>query len=70
MALPEHTYVTVEEVAEHFRRSVKSIKRWSESRGFPRPILAEGGGPSLYVTEEVKNWEAQLLSKRSECQAA
>lgn len=70
MALPEETYVTVEEVAAHFRRSVKSIKRWSETRGFPKPLLAEGGGPSLYVTGEVKNWEAKLLSDRYDDQAA
>lgn len=50
--LPDEDYVTIQEVAKHFRRSIKTIWRWIDEKDFPPPKF-QLGKTTLFEREAV-----------------
>lgn len=58
-------YLSTAELAARYRRTKRTIERWVEARGFPRPALAGRGYGSLWLRTDVERWEAEEMEKVS-----
>lgn len=54
-------YMTTQELCQRFRRGARTIARWPETRGFPKPALKSVGAQNLYLAEDVERWERENL---------
>jgi len=53
------------EVAEHYRKTVKAIRRWRERGIGPRAVRIDGVH-LLYPRSEVERYDRQILSQLEE----
>lgn len=55
-------YLSGSDLAARFHRSRRTIDRWVEENGFPKPALAGRGVPTLWHASDVEKWEAVYLT--------
>lgn len=60
---PKHLdrYMTTSDLCERYGRSVRTLTRWQETRGFPQPMIQGGGGTEhRWLAQDVMEWEESL----------
>lgn len=54
-------YMKTSELCERYGRSVRTLIRWQETRGFPQPMIQGGGGTEhRWLAQDVMEWEESL----------
>lgn len=51
-------YISTSELCTRFRRSSRTMARWPETKGFPKPVLQSTGAENLWLLSDVEKWEA------------
>lgn len=54
-------YMSTSEICDRFRKSSRTIARWQEVRGFPKPAMRSMGSENLYLRSQVEAWEESNL---------
>lgn len=57
------SYVSTSELCTRYARSSKTLMRWQQSRGFPRPVIPGGhGAEARWREEDIKAWEDRQVA--------
>ena len=54
-------YLTLEEIAAHYRRTIKSVRRWRERGIGPRAVKV--GGRLLFLRTEVERYDREIQAQ-------
>lgn len=54
-------YVSTSDLCTRYRRSSRTIARWPQTKGFPRPVLQSVGAENLWLLSDVEKWEAENM---------
>ncbi len=57
-AMQQPKYVSTSELCDRYRRSSRTLARWPETKGFPRPVLQSVGAENLWLLADVEKWES------------
>lgn len=50
-------YITTTELEQRFRREIRSIRRWEETKNFPPAVIVGRGTENLWLRDQVHQWE-------------
>mgnify|MGYP003611968217 CR=1 FL=1 len=54
-------YMTTTQVCKRFGNiASRTLKRWQDSRKFPKPVITAKGSPSMYSLDDIVKWEQQF----------
>lgn len=54
-------YVSTSQLCDRYHRSSRTLSRWPETKGFPRPVMQSTGAENLWLLSDVEKWEAENM---------
>ncbi|MBU0564878.1 MAG: hypothetical protein KJ945_02260 [Gammaproteobacteria bacterium] len=58
-------FISTSELCERYGKTSRTLARWPETRGFPKPAISHNGSENLYLLEDVETWEAGAMRKEA-----
>ena len=58
-------FISTSELAARYKRSSRTIWRWTNTSTFPKPTMSCQGSEALWRTSDIEEWEANGMQLRA-----